>query len=354
MIKLRDFKEFTAILENYNKSIDTSIQEPYKKLSEIETNNIINIQYLPCIAYNLLLVTYSNTYEYGYYQYHETANYYGRSKKSTDDIYVGILTVDLLRMVNNICPEFLENNEGAFELIESKQKLDKISAYKVLGYFTNQNTLQITLKQKEDVVLPDDLSKTIILFPTATIDTIQSIMDNINNNKLETKFKNLTYMHLLSPLLKFTDAYNALQSISQIVPKDGLIEFDEPLCLIDILEHYHSGCKEIGLLGKLIKPNDKTDIVFDSMNTLSGQRNLNPAYFDKIHLSSWNDSTDFQLLKCMINEAHYIKRKAKSTKNPKHTNKINGETKDIEYLNRNHKSIKDMERVHKKKQLKNF
>lgn len=327
MIKIRNYNEFSTILRSHNNNLNdlsnlktksTTLskltEEYYQTLVNKGSNNITNIHYLVWNNYNLLLIAFNHEYQPKDQIF---AEYYKIEEKMLNNIYVGILLVDLLKLVSKLYPDLIEDNEYAQEIISKKYHLRKtsVSDFKILGYFTNQNTFQITLQNKNSGSLPDDLSKTIILFPTATTEIIEELMNNIEEKKITEEFKILFNKHLLIPILNFNTAFSKLQSIAQIIPKSDVTDFDEPMSLIEILKYYHSGCRELGILGKLLKPSDIDEVVFNNINTLTGQRNLRIENFDKIYLTSWNTSgSDFKILSQMINEAYLIKRKARDGK----------------------------------------
>lgn len=358
MIKVRNYNEFFTILESHNNNLKdlSNLQTKNTTLSKSEgsyqtlvnqgSNNITNIHYLACDNYNLLLVAFNHKHQSKDQSKDQIladpfSQYYKIEEKMINNIYVGVLLVDLLKLVNELYPDLIEDNEYAQEIVSKKYQLRKtnVNDFKILGYFTNQNTFQITLQNKNSESLPDDLSKTIILFPTATTEIIEELMNNVEEKKITEDFKILFNKHLLTPILNFNTAFSKLQSISQIIPRNDVTDFEEPMSLIEILKYYHAGCRELGILGKLLKPSDTDDVVFNSINTLTGQRNLKIENFDKIYLTSWDTSgSDFKILSQMINEAYLIKRKARDGKHQRKTNRDDDSDKGA--------------RVHKKENLK--
>lgn len=352
MIKVRNFNEFSTIIKTQNntsKEITAYLQKTVlnkdttQTLINQENNNIINIHYLPYNIYNLLLVSLNHNYHSKNLDSNKYSKYYNTEDKIIDKICIGILLVDLLKLVSEICPDLIEGNNCIREIISKKYNLrnNSIDEFEILGYFTDQNTLQITLQCTDSTLLPTDLKKTIILFPTATTEIIEELMNNISKKKITDEFKKLFNEHLLIPIVNFCVTFSKFQSKAQITPKNNVVEFEEPMSLIEILKYYHSGCRELGILGKLLKPSETDDVVFNNINTLTGQRNLRIDNFDKIYLTSWNISgSDFKILSQMINEAYFIKRKGRDGKQ---------QYKSVRDTN---KDTSNSARVHKKKSLK--
>lgn len=315
MIKITNQYELNTIM----KTLDASLSDAYTYLESSNKKKIEQIECLQKKNSNVLIVQLTNY------------NNYNKINK-----YVGLLVSDLIQTVLTKYPEFITDNKCIDQLRNYKSRISnlKIEDYSILGYVTNQNKLQITMHQNSK--LPNNISNTIILFPAYNSETITEFIENFEEENISDSVKNQIEDNIIIPLLKFNEAYNKLQGVSQIVSTNGIIYFDEPMSLFEILDHYHAGSKVIALLNKLIKPSQSPDVVFSDMDCFSGQRNLNVEQMDHLFLESWDTNLDFTTINNIVNQAYFLRRKVNDSV----------KMKNIKQLSEN--SNKEEKRVHKK------
>jgi len=338
MIKITNQHELNTIM----KTLDASLPDAYVHLESSNKKIIEQIECLQNKNSNILIVQIQNQY---------LKNYDAKTNK-----YVGILVSDLIQTILIKYPDLISEDKNINQLRNYKSRISnfKTEDYSILGYVTNQNKLQITMHQ--NLKLSEDISNTIILFPSYDSEIIMEFIENFQEENISDTVKNQIEDNIITPLLKFNEAYNKLQGVAQIVSAKGIIYFDEPKSLLEILDHYHTGSKTLALLNKLIKPSKVPDVVFSDIKCFCGQRNINIEQMDHLFLESWDTNLDFTCINNMVNQAYFLRRKVNDSV------KIRNYDEDLKsmsiYLSwcgeksgkiRNDKpSVKEEKRVHKK------
>lgn len=316
MIHIKSHNEFDPIRKELQKYLNQS----YNILTTHTINKISGIRNYKNTDFNMLIVELT----------------FDAKLETNQDIvceYIGVMMTDILRLAKEYNSSYVQN-EYVDKLFDTKKDYTKLALthFTILGYFTHYNSLHITMPKNTN--LPDDITQAIVLFPTYDFIINKNLVDwtcYLVGNTSYVPDNSSLINTLITPLINFCTSYHKNQAISQLIPENGIVYFDDPMNLPEILKYYHPESPICGILNKLIKDNNKQDVLFSNLNCFSNQKDLNIEYFGNVYLDSWDIKNDFHLLSSMVNEAYMLKRKSKNK-----AWKLN-KTHDRENISRNHK-----------------